>query len=393
MHVEHLTLDEFRTYRHLDLDIPPAGLRLIGKNGSGKTSVLEALVMLSSGRSSRASVDRDVIAWESGEDYGVPPYARWEADVRSESGRHKVGLSIEIDRAGPQRKQFLIDGERVRAADHVGTLKSILFSPEDVMLVSGSPSERRRQVDILLSQVDRNYLRALSAYTRVLAQRNHLLKQFTRERRSPRDGSAVNELSFWDEQLIDSGSTVIAARTDISQAMTDLVGVRSRDLIADRTIGFAYQPRLEGLDPSSQPSRNQIAALFQDAIASRRIDEFRRGMTLMGPHRDDFTFTIDERDLAQFGSRGQQRLGVIAYRLAEIDTITTRSGETPILLLDDVLSELDDVHRDMLITTVSHCGCQILITATDQTTLGMDALAPLPMATVTSSSITIAGGD
>jgi DNA replication and repair protein RecF len=394
MYLNRLVLDEFRTYKHLDLEIPPSGMRIVGRNASGKTSVLEALVMLSTTRSSRASADRDVVRWESGSEYGVSPYSRLQGTVTSQVGTQEVGISLELDPEGSSvvRKQFLLSGDPVRAHDLIGVLKTVLFSPEDVLLVSGSPSERRRQIDILISQIDRSYLSALSRYMRVLPQRNQLLKRFSRERRSARDIPAITEISFWDEELISSGALVMAARWLAAARIAEMVTARSKVLVSDAAIGFAYNPRLDlaGIpsgDISQDELQQHVAGLFHDAIEEARFDEFRRGMTLVGPHRDDFTFLIEGRSLASFGSRGQQRLGVVAYRLAEIDMLEQRSGERPVLLLDDVLSELDVVHRDMLIEEIVRCGCQLMLTSTEEEMLSHPMLAGLELAEASSGGI------
>lgn len=393
MYLRRLILDQFRTYEHLDLAFPSKGLRISGRNASGKTSVLEALVMLSTTRSPRATSDRDVVRWNSGDDYGVRPYARIGASIETSGGPRNVGINVELDaeRQALARKQFLLDGEPVRAHDLVGALKCVLFSPEDVLLVSGAPSERRRQIDILISQMDRSYLQALSQYGKVLAQRNQLLKRFARERRSQRDASAVNEVSFWDEEIVAAGSVVMEHRHRVANRISELVGVRSAHLVNEAQIGFRYLPKLE-LPEDTLPDhrdRHQIAAVFQSAIEAARPDEFRRGMTVIGPHRDDFVFLIEGRELASYGSRGQQRLGVVAYRLAEMDIIDEMSGERPILLLDDVLSELDSVHREMLLTAVTGCDCQILVTSTDASTLEHSTLQDLPAAEIREGQVMI----
>ena len=393
MYLSRLVLDQFRTYTHLELDVPSPGLRISGRNASGKTSVLEALVMLSTTRSPRASADRDVVRWTSGEDYGVRPYARLESVVESDSGRATVGISIELDaeRQGVGRKQYLLNGEPVRAHDLVGVIKCVLFSPEDVLLVAGAPSERRRQIDILISQIDRSYLRSLSQYGRVISQRNQLLKQFARERRRFRDLGAVSELTFWDEELVAAGSHVMAFRHMISTRISELVLNRSQALVDGSDIGFAYLPKLPTQDRlltgTIAEDRLALAEVFHATLEQVRDEEFRRGMTVVGPHRDDYQFLFGDRELALYGSRGQQRLGVVAYKLAEIDIIDQQTGERPILLLDDVLSELDSVHRGLLVSAISECGCQLLVTSTDASLLDDSALAALPAAEVADGNL------
>lgn len=395
MYLRRLVLDQFRTYEHLDLEMPRNGLRISGRNASGKTSLFEALVMVSTTRSPRASADRDVVRWDSGDDFGVRPYARIDASVETRTGPRRAGINLELDaeRHVLARKQFLLNGDQVRAHDLVGAVKCVLFSPEDVLLVSGAPSERRRQIDILISQIDRSYLHALSQYGKVLAQRNQLLKRFARERRGVRDPSAVNEISFWDEEIVNSGSVVMAHRHMVVDRVSDLIRSRSALLVDGAGIGFRYLPKLElpggVLTGDPRRDRDHIAAVFQPAIEIARPEEFRRGMTVIGPHRDDFVFLIEERELASYGSRGQQRLGVVSYRLAEIDIIDEKSGERPILLLDDVLSELDSVHREMLLRAVANCECQILVTSTDASTLDHHVLQNLPAAHIVNGQVTV----
>lgn len=382
MHLKRLVLDQFRTYEQFELNVPPQGLRVTGRNASGKTSVLEALVLLSTTRSPRTASDRDVVRWHSGEEFGVRPYARIEASIETRDGPSRVGINVELDaaRQSVERKQFLVNGEPVRAQELVGVLKCVLFSPEDVLLVSGPPSERRRQLDILISQMDRSYLYALSQYGKVLAQRNQLLKRFARERRSDRDPAAVNEISFWDEEIVAAGSTVVAHRRRVVARIAELVHDRSTSLVAGALLGVSYVPRLQLPDglAGDGDDRPRIAAAYQAAIETVRTEEFRRGVSVVGPHRDDIVFQIEGRELASYGSRGQQRLGVVAYRLAEIDIIDEVSGERPVLLLDDVLSELDSVHREMLLTEVAACNCQVIVTSTDASTLDHPVLQRLP---------------
>ena len=393
MHLSRLELDQFRLYSHMELDIPRPGLRISGRNASGKTSLLEALVMLSTTRSPRAAADREIVNWSSGSEYGVRPYVRIDAGFETRDGPGSAGIRLELDpeRQSVIHKQFLLDSRPVRAHDSVGAIKCVLFSPEDVFLVSGAPSERRRQIDILISQCDRAYLTSLTQYGKVLSQRNQLLKQFARVRRSSRDIGAVTELSFWDEELVAAGSTVMAYRHMIAARIADLVRARSAVLVDDVELGFAYVPKLAihwgSLVGEVKRDRDVVASQFQAAVEQARGEEFRRGMTVVGPHRDDFVFMISERELAAFGSRGQQRLGVVAYRLAEIDVIDQQSGERPILLLDDVLSELDSVHRNMLLTAVAECDCQLLVTSTDASLLDHPVLASLPAAEVRDGTV------
>lgn len=383
MQVSRVSLQQFRTYDALEIAIDPQGMRLSGRNASGKTSLLEAIVMLSTTRSPRASSDREVIRWNSGIDLSLPPYSRLEASIEGNAGSSVVGLTLEQDQ-GPlasAKKQFLLNGQAVRAQDVVGVLKCVLFTPEDVYLVSGPPSERRRQIDILISQVDRGYLSALSRFGRILSQRNGLLKSFARERRRPGDARTITELSYWDEEFIVAASYLVSARTIASNGLSRLMRHRSLALVDGANVGFSYEPRMDlpelAIDIEPGARHQVIGAALERQLELARNEEFRRGMSLVGPHRDDFLYTIDERPLAQFGSRGQQRLGVVAYKLSEADFIGEVSGDQPVLLLDDVLSELDAIHRDLLLAAIAAQACQLFVTSTDTAALDHTALANL----------------
>lgn len=387
MQLTHLTLDEFRVYDHLELALPLEGLRIVGRNASGKTSLLEAIVMLATTRSPRTSLDREAVRWESGEIYGVDPYARLQASVVAEGLEHHLELTMELPQGVSRitRKRFRLDGRAVRAHDMVGALRAVLFSPEDVELVTGPPSERRRQMDILISQIDRAYMRALTTYAKVLSQRNSLLKRFSRERVDYRSRNAVTELSFWDEELVRSGAYIIAARYRILAALAGLVKSRSGHLITGHDIGMRYLPRLElpewGEDErqDAEGLQQRVEMQFVEQLRSVRAEEVRRGTTVLGPQRDDFEMVLDGRSLAAYGSRGQQRLGVIALKLSESDIIAERTGERPVILLDDVLSELDREHRSLLLSALSEEGSQLLVTSADLDALDHPALWELPL--------------
>lgn len=399
MHCSRLHLEEFRSYHGLDLDLPAQGLRLIGKNGSGKTSFLEAIVLLATTRSARTAADRDLVNWTSGEDYGLAPWSRVEADIHTSDRTHRIAIALELDATHESvtRKAFSLDGQAVRGQDLIGVLKFVLFSPEDVQLVGGPPAERRRQIDVLISQIDREYLRALSRYGRVLPQRNGLLKRFARDRVNPTARMAVAELAFWDEELVSAGAYVFASRQLMIDRLASLMRDRSGSLIDGAELDLAYLPKLDYGGISTSDNRHTIRSLtealtvrFHDQLAEVRGEEFRRGMTLIGPHRDDMTFLINGRSLATFGSRGQQRLGVIAIKLSEGDLISAETGETPVLLLDDVLSELDEVHRDHLLRAVTIPGRQLIVSSTEAGPLEHPDLVALPMLAIADGRIQVA---
>lgn len=396
MHLRTLDLEEFRSYHSLHLDLDPRGLRLYGANTSGKSTLLEAIAMLATTRSPRSTSEREVINFRSGDEFGYPPYARFQGTVEraAEPVEIEIALQTDQERAGQLRKLIKLDGRSVRAMDAVGILKAVLFAPEDVSLVAGAPSGRRRYLDLTISQLDGHYLRALSRYNRVLSQRNSLLKSLSRERVAPDSDTAVAQLAFWDEELVAFGSAIVAHRARVVRRLAELAHARFAWLTGggelainyEPSLGLANLPRLAEM-ASAADAQAVVARDYVEALKAARRDELRRGVSLLGPHRDELTFAVNGADLATYGSRGQQRLAVVALKLAEADLMTEAAGEPPVLLLDDVLSELDANHRALLTTTVAGLGSQVIVTATDKALLESSDLASLPMAQVEGGAV------
>lgn len=391
MHLRELELEEFRSYRRLSLVFSPRGLRLSGLNASGKSSLLEAIAMLATTRSPRSSAERELLNWASGEELGFPPFARLRGvvDVGGRAVELEIGLQTDPSRPALLRKQIKLNGRPVRAMDAVGVLKAVLFSPEDVALVSGSPAGRRRYLDLTISQLDGAYLRALSRYGRVLAQRNGLLKSFARERVPARSPTASGQLAFWDGELVAAGSIIVAGRHAVVRRLGELAADRFRYLSPSASLEIAYRPSIplhalefESASGGADASQAIVIREFEARLDEARGEEMRRGVSLVGPHRDDLSFSVSGVDLAAFGSRGQQRLAVVALKLAETTAMSEAGGEPPVLLLDDVLSELDASHRSLLTATASSLSAQLVVTSTDTELLDLPELAELPRAHV-----------
>lgn len=403
MQLQLLHLEEFRVYRGLDIDLPAPGLRIVGPNGSGKSSILEAIALLSTARSQRAGSDRELIRWGSGIDYGVPPYARCSGGIDSGERATEIAVELEADPSGPTdlpadggpllakgsvRKRCLVDGRPVRVLDIVGRLRTVSFSPEDVAIVSGPPSGRRRLIDVAISQLDRRYLQALARYARVMSQRNGLLKSFARDGVVPATAGARSQLLFWDDELIEAGCIIVSRRRELIARLSTLASGRYAQLAGGARFTARYETNV-AKDPetlvdgpgrqSAETGEDVSGEVFREALARRQAEEFRRGVTLVGPHRDDIHLSLDDVDLATFGSRGQQRLGILALKLAEADLMVDVGGDAPVLLLDDVLSELDPERGRLLIETVAQFGSQAVITATDRTWLDVAPLGELPL--------------
>lgn len=388
MHLAALTLEEFRCYRHLELVLPSRGLLITGANGSGKTTVLEAVGFLATARSPRAGLDRELIRWGSGEEFGTPPYARVLGRVQAAEGEASLEIALQLDAASPgatpmTRKQMKVNGIGRRAVDAVGTLRAVLFAPTDLNLVTGSPSIRRRYVDVMLSQIDRRYIRALASYTNHLTQRNALLKRFAADGRNPNDPALGEELAFWDEALVAAGAYLHARR---AVTLARLSGHAENAFLALTNGGHTLAVRHDASIRTPATLDAPLAAIeqaatrdFTQALHERRREELRRAVSVIGPHRDDLTLQMDGMDLAAYGSRGQQRLAVLAVKLAEIAVMTDETGEPPVALLDDILSELDPGHRAYVLDTVlaEDETRQVVITGADVSLLDRPALHSL----------------
>jgi DNA replication and repair protein RecF len=372
MYLDRLRLEQFRQYRQSDIDLPVAGLAIFGANASGKSTVLEAVALLSTTKSPRTSTDREMMRWESGQEFGLPPFARVSGTVVRADGQAEIeiGMAVERPDASGIKKQLKLNGRAVRASTVVGQLRSVLFTPEDVSLVSGAPSERRRYIDLSLCQIDSQYMRALTGYSRVLAQRNSLLKRFNRDNVSPRDVSVSIELKYWDDQLVQSGALIVARRFETVAKLNALAAAEYVRLDGG-ALQLRYLPSLGDHVPHGREGLSPDAAAFalREALEHRRGDEIRRGVTLSGPHRDDIGIDIDGRDAGAFASRGQQRLAVLAIKLGEAMLMTEAGGDAPVVMLDDILSELDERHRALVLETAAMMHSQLLITSTDRSLL------------------------
>ena len=338
MHLTHLALKNFRNYASTELTLGPGLTVFRGANAQGKSNLLEAVAMLALTKSTRAEQERDVVRLASLED---TPYTRVSGTAERRGGGP---VEVQIDMAmapGDSRdrlvfqKRLRVDGVPKPAGQAVGAIAAVLFSADDLAIVTGSPSVRRRYLDVLLSQADRGYLRALQGYQRVITQRNQLLRRF-------REGLArTPALDYWDGELCRLGAQVTASRRRavafLAPEATSAYAAMAPD---DGPFEAAYAP---SIDHDGSPE--EAAAHAMGLLAERRGREVQMAQSLVGPHRDDLLLTVGGLDVGQFGSRGQVRTAALSLRLAEAGYLRAVLGEEPVLLLDDVLSELDGQRR------------------------------------------------
>jgi DNA replication and repair protein RecF len=381
VYLSHLSLTNFRNFSRLELDLNTGITLLQGLNAQGKTSFLEAVAYLSTSRSLLAGAERELVHWLAWEE--PLPFARLVGELLVAGGRkQRIEITLmqsSTSNAGAPllRKEVRVNGVSRRAIDLVGQMPTVLFLPQDVELISGSPSVRRRYLDIALCQMQHDYCRALGSYNKVLDQRNALLKALRDQ------GGSREQLAFWDEQLVAQGSLLMARRAAFVAELEAEANQRQQALTDGRErLHVRYLPSLEpnGNGESlagdetltlREPSplylagdQASIVTAFQTALARTRQREIAAGMSLLGPHRDDVQFTAQGRDLRTYGSRGQQRTAALSVKLGEVAIMQRALGAPPLLLLDDVMSELDGSRRSLLLEALNGVK-QSLVTTTD----------------------------
>lgn len=358
MWLRALRLEDFRIFSSLDLELEPGLNFLFGPNGSGKTSILEAVSWLAVSRSLRGASESEVVRWGA---------QRFGVGGECTDGSRRTSIVLRYQRGGP--REVTVDGEPLaKLSDLLGILRVAWFGPEDTAITKGGPTERRRLLDMALCQTDPAYLAALSDYRRALRQRNEALLAW-----GP-DEDSDDVVGVWTQQLVKSGSRVVALRLGFLGAFSEQVAVAHRAIAPGDDISLAYRGSIapaagEGTRAGSGCGAGEwgadeasVAAHFRSALGRVEEDERRRGFTLVGPHRDDVEVRLNGRSLRSFGSQGQHRTAAIALKLGEAAMLAA-DGHGVTVLLDDVLSELDDSRAAALVDLVGGLG-QALVTST-----------------------------
>lgn len=368
MRIARLSLTNFRNYNRLDLSLPAGRLLFLGDNAQGKTNLLEAAYLLSTMRSLRVAGDTELIRWEAFEE--ALPTARLVADAETSSGLVRVEMTVEAQQRASvlhdrsrAAKRVRVNGVPKRASGAMGRIKAVLFTSQDIDLIAGSPALRRRYLDVALSQVEEGYLGALQQYNNILTQRNALLHRI-------QSGLARrDELPFWNARFAELASSIACKRAYAVAALAGYAAETHSFLSEGREeLAAAYRPRWSGdWDDErirSAEMREVVTALLE--TLSRHCErEVAAAASLWGPHRDDLAFTLNGRPAAAFASRAQARTIALALRLAEARLLLDRSGEHPILLLDDILSEMDAGRRTGVLDAISGFD-QVWITSAER---------------------------
>ena len=314
--VKSINLVNFRNFRKKTIDFSQKVTVIIGPNASGKTNMLESLFLLSTGKSFKAQVEEEMIGYNN--------------DLARVEG-HELEAILTRGREDWPKKRLLVGGVPKRLIDFAGNFKVVLFGPWDMDLVTGSPSLRRRFLDSTLSQIDREYRRAILSYEKGLRQRNRLLFRIREE------GLSRGQLLFWNQLLIKNGNYISSARQNLINFINSL-----------EKCNLKYD----------------YSAISEVRLEQYAKEEIASATTLVGPHRDDFIFLQEKRNMSKYGSRGQQRMEILWLKLAELAFVEERTNEKPTLLLDDIFSELDHDHRKVVFSVIGNQ--QTIITTADE---------------------------
>lgn len=346
MRVQRLLLEEFRSYDRTEIDLADGLTAFVGPNGAGKTNILEAIHLLARGDSPRARDDSEMVRWGA-----AMARAAAQASRDGEAARVETLLFAPVSGERRRPRRYLVDGAAKRAEDALGRIVVVAFFPEDVDLLAQAPAARRRYVDAMIAQVDRRHRAETREYARVLEQRNALLCALRDEGAQP-----DRQLDFWDGEVCRLAAAISLRRIQAVHGLRQPFREAVERWSGEHQVDVAYATPAEG------ESEAERVSAYARLLEEKRERQIWQGATLVGPHREDLAVTQGGRDLPSFASRGEQRSVVLALKLAEAQWLRERAGTTPILLLDDVLSELDGERRQRLVDALP-ADAQALLTS------------------------------
>ena len=334
MIIESIELKNYINYDKLHMDFSHGTNILYGDNAQGKTNILEAIYVCATTKSHRGSKDKEIIQFDRDESH-------IKLNVRKRDVPYRIDMHLKKNRA----KGVAVNGVPIKKASELfGIVNVVFFSPEDLNLIKNGPAERRRFIDLELCQLNKLYVHSLVQYNKIVTQRNKLLKDIMFR------PDYEETLDIWDMQLVQYGREVIRCREAFVGQLNDLIGGIHRQLSGEKeSLHISYEP-------------NVTVDMFEDTLRKSRPSDLKQRTTLTGPHRDDLSFIINDIDIRRFGSQGQQRTAALSLKLAEIELVKKIVNDYPILLLDDVLSELDGSRQNHLLSGINHI--QTMITCT-----------------------------
>ena len=351
MKIFKIHLENFRNFAELDLDFSDTINIFLGRNAQGKTNILESINFASLG-TARVSKDTELVRWN--QDAALIRFDFSRADVS-----HNAAVEIYADK---RRRRILFDGNSIKMRDFIGKLNSVMFSPEDLFIFRNSPASRRKFLNIVIAQATPIYFSELTTYNRLIEQRNNLLKKI-------REGlAAPSNLELWNEQLAAVAAKITAKRIKAVESLNILANDMQQKISSQsENLSVVYEIHdLKNVDAPQNFDAEYLQKWYQKIFAQNNFSDIRRGSTGFGPHLDDLNFFINEKELRLYGSQGQLRTTALALKLSEIQMLKNSAGEYPVLLLDDVMSELDALRREKLLSFLLSQKIQTLITATEK---------------------------
>ena len=334
MVIKRLELKDYRNYKSLDLSFDKGTNILYGDNAQGKTNILEAIYVAATTKSHKSSKDKEIINFDEE-----------EAHIRTYIEKEGVETRVDLHLRKSKSKGIAIDGQKIKkAAELLGLCNVVFFSPEDLSIIKSGPAERRRFVDMELCQLDSFYLYNLNHYNKIVNQRNKLLKDMYM------NPGLKDTLAIWDSQLVSFGSKIIERRKLFTDQLNEIIyGIHKKLSGEKEELYISYEPDV-------------LMESFENKLKINQEKDIKLKQTSVGPHRDDFVFLNKDIDIRKFGSQGQQRTAALSLKLAEIELVKKVTKDTPVLLLDDVLSELDSNRQNYLLNSIG--DIQTIITCT-----------------------------
>jgi DNA replication and repair protein RecF len=375
MYLKHLSLTNFRNFARLDIDLPRRAVLLVGNNAQGKTGLLEAIYFLAAFTSFQTHADRQLVNFTAAKE--ALAVARLVAEYQRGAAAYKLEVRLILEPVGVNgqrlRKEILLNGVKRPLSEVIGHFNAVIFVPQMTAVIEGAPDDRRRYLNLALAQTLPDYARALSEYSQALTQRNALLKLLGER------GGDASQLDYWDENLARNGARLILWRIEAVQELEKLAARVHRELThGAEVLRLAYEPSYDPLPRPNGQLRlrldtpldrsgldyDAVYAGFSVRLKEVRAEEIARGVTSLGPHRDELRFLANGIDLGDYGSRGQVRTALLALKLAEVDWMKQKTGEWPVILLDEVMAELDIQRRADLLSYLDDAE-QVLLTTTD----------------------------
>ena len=363
MIIKSLELADYRNYETLKLQFDKKTNILYGDNAQGKTNILEAIYVSATTKSHKGSKDKEIVNFE-----------KEEAHIRTYIEKENVETRVDMHLRKSKSKGIAVDGKKLKkAADLLGLCNVVFFSPEDLGIIKNGPAERRRFIDMELCQLDSIYLYNLNNYNKIVNQRNKLLKDMYM------NPDLKETLNIWDMQLVSYGSKIIERRRIFVDQLNEIIYDIHKKLSGDKEeLRIVYEPNVEVED-------------FEKSMRDRQDRDIRAKMTTVGPHRDDFSIMVGQVDIRRFGSQGQQRTAALSLKLSEIELVKKITKDSPVLLLDDVLSELDSSRQNYLLNSIG--DIQTIITCTGLEEFVNNRFEINRVFQVTEGTVTLMGGN